>query len=174
MAQPDALSRARQLRAGVVGDGEAAQRIFGFAPKSFEALLLRHPSGVQERWFARAYFVKPVALAVLSLFWIASGVIGFARADTASTVLTSAGWSAGAASATVIAGAIVDMALGFGALFRRRARAALIGMIAVSLGYLAAATLVRPDLWLDPLGPLVKALPGAALALAALAILDER
>jgi uncharacterized protein YbjT (DUF2867 family) len=163
-----------QLRAGVVGDGEAAQRIFGFTPKSFEALLLRHPAGVQERWFARAYFIKPLALTVLSLFWIASGVIGFARAETAATVLTSAGWSAGAASATVIVGAIVDMALGFGAPFRSYARFALLGMIAVSLGYLAAATLVRPDLWLDPLGPLVKVLPGAALALAALAMLDER
>lgn len=163
-----------QLRKGVVGDADATQRIFGFAPKSFDALLMRHPAGVQERWFARSYFVKPLALAVLSLFWIASGAIGLARSETAATVLTSAGWSNATAYAAVVAGALIDLGLGFGVLFRRRVGAALLGMIVVSLGYLAAATFVRPDLWLDPLGPLVKVLPGAVLAAATLALLDER
>lgn len=163
-----------QLRAGVVGDANAAQRIFGFAPKSLDALLMRHPAGVQERWFARSYFVKPLTLIVLSLFWIASGAIGLARGETAATVLTSVGWSTAAAYAAVIIGALIDLGLGFGVLFRRYARPALLGMIVVSLGYLAAATLVRPDLWLDPLGPLVKVAPAAVLAAATLATLDER
>ncbi len=56
----------------------------------------------------------------------------------------------------------------------RAARLALIGMIAVSLAYLAGATIWRPDLWGDPLGPLMKVWPAAILALAALAIMDER
>jgi hypothetical protein len=47
-------------------------------------------------------------------------------------------------------------------------------MLLVTAGYLIGASLVRPDLWLDPLGPLVKSIPAAFLALAALATLDER
>jgi hypothetical protein len=47
-------------------------------------------------------------------------------------------------------------------------------MIVVTLAYLAGATLWRPDLWLDPMGPLVKSLPAALLALCALALQDER
>ena len=59
-------------------------------------------------------------------------------------------------------------------LVRRFAAPALIGMIALSLAYLAAATVLAPGLWADPLGPLVKVVPSIVLALVALAILDER
>lgn len=53
-------------------------------------------------------------------------------------------------------------------------RAALIGMLCLTLVYLLAATVTEPALWLDPLGPLVKVLPSLLLTLATLAILDER
>ena len=52
--------------------------------------------------------------------------------------------------------------------------AAAIGMIGVTAAYLLAGTLFTPDLWLDPLGPFVKTLPAAVLALVALAIRDAR
>jgi len=47
-------------------------------------------------------------------------------------------------------------------------------MMAITLSYLAAATLLVPGLWLDPLGPLVKTIPELCLVLVALAVLDER
>ncbi|TIU24624.1 MAG: hypothetical protein E5W38_30535, partial [Mesorhizobium sp.] len=43
-----------------------------------------------------------------------------------------------------------------------------------TLLYLAAATMLAPDLWLDPLGAIVKAVPMLCLVLVALAILEER
>ena len=46
--------------------------------------------------------------------------------------------------------------------------------LALSVGYLALATLLLPGLWSDPLGPLVKVLPIIVLHLVALAILDDR
>ncbi len=52
--------------------------------------------------------------------------------------------------------------------------AAALGMVLVSAGYLLAATLIVPHLWLDPLGPLVKTIPAAVLALVALAVAEER
>jgi hypothetical protein len=47
-------------------------------------------------------------------------------------------------------------------------------MVAVTLGYLAAGSIAAPDLWLDPLGPFVKTVPAAVLALVAMAMAEER
>ena len=69
---------------------------------------------------------------------------------------------------------LLDIALGIGVVIRRHAALALNLMIAVSLAYLAGATLLEPSLWFDPLGPLVKVLPSISLALVGRAILDER
>ena len=163
-----------QARDGVTGTVGACERLLGVRPKSLAETLEAWPAGVQERWFARLYFVKPLALAVLALFWLVSGLIGLARIGDAAAVLTLAGWSGGAATAAVVAGSLVDIALAALVCFRRTAPAALIGMLAVSAAYLLAATVVRPDLWLDPLGALVKTVPAALLALATLAVMDER
>jgi hypothetical protein len=47
-------------------------------------------------------------------------------------------------------------------------------MVATTLTYLALATWLTPDLWGDPLGPLVKTLPALVLCLVALAIAEDR
>jgi uncharacterized protein YbjT (DUF2867 family) len=163
-----------QLRLGIAGDGAAWQSRLGLRARSLDEMLAGWPSGVQERWFARLYFLKPLAFAALVLFWLASGLVGLWRFDQAAAVLRDAGLPAGLAGVAVGAGSLVDLALAVLACRRRSARPALLGMVAVSAAYLLGGTLLRPDLWADPLGPFVKILPGAVLALAALAILDER
>lgn len=163
-----------QLRMGVRGDGLACERALGFRPSSLSDLLAREPSGVQERWFARLYFIKPLALATLALFWLLSGLIGLANHAAAAGVLTAVGCPAGIAMTAVLAGSVVDVALGVLVAFRRSAPPALIGMVLVSAVYLLGGTFLRPDLWADPLGPLLKVVPGMMLALATLAMMDER
>lgn len=165
----------RQLRMGVTGAGEDAERKLGLRLRSVREMLGGWPAGVQERWFAKAYFVKPLALTVLALFWLASGLIGLtvSRAQ-AVAVLTDAQMSPALANGAVVIGSLVDLALGLAVCFRRSASLALKGMLVVSAGYMAAGTLVRPDLWLDPLGPFMKTIPAALLALAVLALMDER
>jgi uncharacterized protein YbjT (DUF2867 family) len=163
-----------QLEAGVVGQAGEAARLFAVAPRDIDDVLAAWPSGVQERWFARLYFVKPLALITLAAFWLVSGWIGFAARDAATAILTKAGLDARLASFFVVAGALVDVALGALIAVRLAAPFALRMTVLVSAGYLAGATLWRPDLWADPLGPLVKVIPAAVLALAALALMDER
>ena len=51
------------------------QRLTGIVPRGLGAALAAEPASVQERWFARLYFLKPVVLAALSLFWIVTGLI---------------------------------------------------------------------------------------------------
>ena len=163
-----------QLAARVRGEAGDAARYLGFEPRRLNSILADWPCGVQERWFARLYFVKPLGLASLAGFWVASGLIGLARQDTAISVLTHVGMAATIARTLVIGGAATDITLGLLTCHRRTASFALGGMIAVSGAYLAGATLWRPDLWADPMGPLTKVIPAAILALAVLTLMEER
>ncbi len=52
--------------------------------------------------------------------------------------------------------------------------AAALGMITLTLAYLAGGTVLTPNLWADPLGPLVKAIPAMCLAVVALALAEDR
>jgi uncharacterized protein YbjT (DUF2867 family) len=164
-----------QLKAGVTTEGASDGGPFGFAVKSLPEMLAGWPSGVQERWFARLYLLKPVILLTLIGFWLASGIIGLTAGRTAAVALiASARLAPAAAQTTVIIGSLVDIALGLAAGVRQSAGLAMKGMVAVSLAYLAGASVIAPALWLDPLGPLVKVAPGLILALVGLAVLEER
>ena len=135
--------------------------------------LRRSPAGVQDLWFARLYLLKRVIIGVLSLFWMTSGLVALARFDAASGILAGSLPPFIAALLTV-ATSLLDIVLGAGVLLRRWSHISLSGMILVSLGYLAGSVVLTPELWIDPLGPLIKVLPSTFLALTALAVLEER
>lgn len=164
----------RLLGDEVLGDPAPLRAIRGTGLASLERMLQSMPAGVQERWFARLSLLLPLLVATLSAFWIASGAIGLVDVGRAARVIPAAAMSPSMASGLVVAGAVVDIALGAAVLLRPFARLACLGMVAVSASYLAAATFVTPGLWLDPLGPLVKVVPAAMLALLALPLLEER
>lgn len=163
-----------QLSAGVQGRSADAPEKLGLRPRELAETLAHWPSGVQERWYARLYFLKPGVLATLALFWAISGALGLAGHAEAARLLTDAGVSRDVADACVVAGSLADLALAVLVCFRRTAPLALLGMIALTIAYLAGATALAPHLWADPLGPLVKSIPAAVLALVALAVMDER
>lgn len=162
------------LARGVTGTAGSWNEISDHRLQPLEATLAAMPAHVQERWFARLWLLKPLVFGVLSLFWLVSGIVGLIRQDAAADILVSHGLSPALALGTVFAGSVADVIVGAAVLVRSLARAALMGMIAITLGYLSAATMLAPDLWLDPLGAMVKAVPALCLALVALAILDER
>lgn len=164
----------RQLALGVTGRFEDAPGRLGFTPRPLAETLAAWPIGVQERWFARLYFVKPLVLVTLIGFWASSGVIGLAQRASAMALLTHAGVSHATADILVIGSCAVDLILAGLTSFQRTARFGLQGMVLVTVAYLIGASLWLPQLWSDPLGPLVKSLPAAVLALAALAMMDER
>lgn len=133
----------------------------------------RHPAGAQDIWFARLYLLKPLIFALLSFFWIASGAIAILRLQDAAAHFLPFMGNGGALSLTV-ATSFLDIALGVWLLYRPYARKALLGMLVVTIAYLAGSLIAEPALWLDPLGPMIKVIPSIGLTLAALAILDER
>lgn len=162
------------LARGVTGNARSWNEISDQKLQPLEATLAAMPAHVQERWFARLWLLKPLVFAVLSLFWLVSGIVGLIRQDAAADILVSHGLSPALALGMVLAGSVADVIVGAAVLVRPSARLALMGMIAISLAYLGAAIALAPDLWLDPLGAMVKAVPALCLVLVALAILDER
>jgi hypothetical protein len=76
-------------------------------------VLATSPATVQDRWFARLYLVKPLAIAVLAGFWIMSGLIALGPGWKGATlVLRLAGANAMTATIAVSIGATVDIVLG--------------------------------------------------------------
>jgi hypothetical protein len=141
--------------------------------RDLDATLSANPAGVQDLWFARLYLLKPVIILVLSAFWIVSGLMTFVSFSEARGMMASA--MPGTLATALTAGtALLDIGIGAAVLYRRFSGAALVAMIAVTLAYLAAGSVLQPALWLDPLGPLVKTVPAMLLALVALATLEER
>ncbi|MBY0337824.1 MAG: SDR family oxidoreductase [Acetobacteraceae bacterium] len=163
-----------EARRGVAGDPSAWHRAAGWTPRPLAQSLRDLPATIQERWFSRIWPLKPLLILGLALFWVASGLVGLWRFPAAMAVLTERGIGHGFAALAVAGGAAADIGLGALVLLRRRARVALLGMLGLSGAYLVGASLVAPDLWADPLGPLVKVLPAMLAALLALAILEER
>ncbi|CAN7553030.1 SDR family oxidoreductase [Mesorhizobium amorphae] len=162
------------LADGVTGNAQPWNDVCDHQLQPLEATLADMPAHVQERWFARLWLAKPVIFACLSLFWLVSGIVGLIRQDEAADILVSRGVPANFAQFSVLAGSAADILVGAAVLVRSLARPALLAMIAITLFYLAASTLLAPDLWLAPLGPLIKTIPALCLVLVALAVLDER
>lgn len=164
----------RALEDEVLGEAEPLRRLRGRGLASLHRLLEEMPASVQERWFARLYLMLPVMVGTLSAFWIVSGVVGALDVERAARTIPESALPRGVSSMLVVAGAALDIGLGVAILLRPLARLACLGMVATSALYLAAGSILTPQLWLDPLGPFVKVIPALVLALVALALLEER
>ena len=163
----------RELMRGAVADPAPWTRVTGIEPRALGAALAAEPASVQERWFARLYFAKPLMLGVLALYWVATGLVALGPGwEDAVGLIEEAGFLLAAPLAA--AGAIADIAVGVGIAIRRTAEPALWAALPLSVFYVALATLLLPGLWTDPLGPLLKILPIMVLNLVALAILGDR
>ena len=162
------------LADGIRGDPAAWEQAGGQPCRPLADTLARMPATRQERLFARFYVLLPLAIATLSLFWCASGLITLLDPERAIEVLTTRGFPAVAASFTVFGGVLADTLLGIAILWRSRVRQAAAGMALLSGAYLAGSLAAAPDLWLDPLGPMVKVLPGIMLAILVWAVAEER
>lgn len=161
------------MEQGVISQPRTGDATAGPTLQTARQALDAHPAGVQDLWFARLYLLKPVVIASLSAFWLLSGLIPLLDASRAAAHFLPF-MTPSTSIALTLATCAVDIALGLLVLVRPFTRNALIGMLAVALSYLLGGTLLQPDLWLDPLGPLVKVLPFLPLCLVALATLDER
>ena len=164
-----------ELQRGVAGNPDPWIAATGVAPRSLEAILQARPATVQEKWFVRLYLLKVLIIATLVVFWCASALIVLIFSFAAATaILTAHGFAPGQAKFMTAAGSIMDFCVGLAIAFRRTSRRGLLAGIAVSLFYMVGAAVLAPELWVEPLGALVKTGPAIVVMLVALAIFEDR
>ncbi len=164
-----------ELRRGVTGDPANWMVATGIVPKTLAQAIGAHAVTIQDKWFARLFLVKSLVIASLALFWTVSGFISlFISYRAATGILTSHGFPPWLVDPVTIVTSLMDMSIGVLIAFRRTAAFGLIAGILVSLGYMAGAAILTADLWIEPLGALVKTGPAIVLMLVALLTLDNR
>jgi len=165
---------AEMLR-GVAGDPRAWMAATDIVPRSLDDVLRARPATVQEKWFARLYLMKALIIVTLVFFWCASALIALTVAYPAAVaILTTHGYPPVLAQTITVASSMLDFLIGLAIAFRQTHRWGLIAGIALSLFYMLAAALMTPELWIEPLGALVKTFPAIVLMLVALGIIEER
>ena len=173
--RPPIRSTARkEIVRGAVGDPAEWKRATGIEPRSLAAALAAEPASVQERWFARLYLLKPLAIGIFALFWLMTGIVSVTAGWSHAVSLMKMTAAAPLAELSVIAGAATDVVVAMLILYRPTAKLGLFAALAVSILYVIAGTALLPELWADPLGPMMKIWPILAFNLLCLAILDER
>ena len=164
----------REIVRGAMGDAAAWREATGIEPQPLSAALAAEPASVQERWFARLYFLKPLAIGVFALFWLMTGLISLGPGYELAAEYMRRGGGGALSEPSVVAGGITDILVACGIAWRRTSKLALWAALGVSIFYIVAGTILLPELWKDPLGPMMKIWPILALNLVCLAILDER
>lgn len=164
----------REMHYGATGDGASWRAETGIKPATLGEALARNPAGVQERWFAALYMLKPAGFAIFSLFWIATGIISLTVGFDVGVALLREGKAGSMAGPLVIAGALADIAIGCAIALRPVARWGLWAALAITCFYMVMGTIMVPRLWAEPLGPFMKIFPLLIFDLMLLALLEER
>jgi uncharacterized protein YbjT (DUF2867 family) len=162
-----------ELRRGVSGEPQPWMLATGIVPKTLAQAA--RSATIQDKWFARLFLIKALVIASLAAFWTASGFIALAISyDAAAAILSSHGFPRALVAPVTVVTSPMDMTIGVLIAFRRSCATGLIAGIVASLGYMLGAAVLTPDLWIEPLGALVKTGPAIVLMLVALLTLDNR
>lgn len=164
-----------ELRRGVAGDPGGWIAATGIVPKTIEQMAGRGAATIQDKWFSRLFLVKALAIASLALFWLLSGFIALVISyEAAATILRTHNFPPALVNPVTIFTSLMDMSIGVLIAFRATCAVGLVAGIVASLGYMAGAAVLTPELWVEPLGALVKTGPAIVLMLVALLMLDNR
>jgi uncharacterized protein YbjT (DUF2867 family) len=164
-----------ELRRGVIGDPHPWMLATGIVPKTLPQTVGLRSTTIQDKWFARLFLIKALVIASLVVFWTASGFIALVISyDASAAILTSRVFPPALVAPFAVGTSLMDMAIGVLIAFRRTSAAGLIAGIVASLGYMLGTAILTPDLWIEPLGALVKTGPAIVLMLVALLMLDNR
>ena len=164
-----------ELRRGVEGDPSAWMAATGIVPADPDNVAGPRSATIQDKWFARLYLIKALVIASLVAFWTLSGFIAlFVSYHAAADFLRSHGFPPALVAPVTVLTSLMDIAIGVLIAFPRTAAIGLLAGIVASFGYMLGAAILTPDLWIEPLGALVKTGPAVVLMLVAFLTLDSR
>ncbi len=161
------------LSKGVTGDSSAWEKRTGKPIGTLEKTLSQLPSTGQERIYARAMLAFPVAVMTLAGFWIVSGIVGLGQHENAVAILKGKVPDM-FAGLFVRVGSFADILVGAMVLCRPTIRLGCLASVGLSMAYVIASAIVTPELWADPLGPMVKVFPAIVLSLVVAALAEDR
>lgn len=175
MRNPVTSTAIGQLLQGNAASPKDMIDTFGIVPASFEEGLASDPATGADRWQARSYFLKPLLIVLLGLFWLLSGLLPiiFGFSGPAWSAAVSA-FGASTSFSLAMIGSLTDIVLGLWLMFGPGKRLALLGQMAVAGLYLISMSVIMPALWIDSLAPLLKISPVLGLSLVLYAMLEER
>lgn len=164
-SSPIRTTAIKQMDHDVSGQDSGWARALGVPSRGFTRFLAETPASVQDVWHARLWFVRPISIVTLGLFWLITGLISFGPGwDRAVAILHEGGYGR-MAGPIAWWGALLDVVLGLMLFVRPWTARVAIFMCLATVGYLIAGTLSLPHYWIDPLGPWLKVLPMMALCL---------
>ena len=170
---PISATAVAQLQSGVLARTTSSDATTKETPRSFTEFINARPAGTQDLWHARLYLMRPVLRLTLALLWFASGLIGLLLPASEFLPLisdTQIGDTVLIALARI--GGLADIVLGLLILRGWRPEITVIIQTVLILGYTVTFTAIAPNLWLLPLGGMLKNLPILAL-IALTAILEK-
>lgn len=164
-SSPIRTTAIKQMDHDVSGHDSGWAERLGVMSRGFSRFLAETPASVQDVWHARLWFVRPVAIVTLGLFWLITGLISFGPGWNGAVAILHEGGYGGWAGPVAWWGALLDVVLGLALFVRPWTARVAVFMCLATVGYLIAGTLSLPHYWIDPLGPWLKVLPMMALCL---------
>ena len=165
-----------QLRARVVGDPQPWMIATGAKPKSLDEILAAQPANVQDRWFAKLYLLKPLAVFTVAVATLMNAIVQFASALRHAGALpedTPLGAIVARTLPFILTGGLA-LLLGILLILRPTARLALIGLILLTLFQAANDIVTAWHFGFFPHGVLAYTAPILLAMVFTLAILDDR
>ncbi len=165
----------KQMQYGNTGPSKPFVAAIGFRPRAMDEALAAMPAGVQDRWHARLYFLRPALRLALALYWLAAAVLSVTMPPVAGVVPLGA-WPGGGPAPLWVAlgGGLAALLLAIWVLSKRLpmlGAAVQLGVIAV---HLVGLTLLTPTLWLQAMGPMLANLLVATAVLINAALAEDR
>lgn len=164
-SSPIRTTAIKQMDHDVAGRDSGWAQALDVRSRGFTDFLAQTPASVQDVWHARLWFVRPVAILTLGLFWLITGLISFGPGWNGAVAILHEGGYGRLAGPVAWWGALLDVVLGLMLFVRAWTARVAIFMCLATVGYLISATISLPHYWIDPLGPWLKVLPMMALCL---------
>lgn len=165
----------RQIQYGNAGPSKPFVAAIGFRPRSMDEALAAMPAGVQDRWHARLYFLRPALRLALALYWLVSAVLSVTMPPVAG-VFPLGAWPGGGPAPLWVAlgGGLAALLLAVWVLSKRLPMLGATVQLGVIAVHLVGLTLLTPTLWLQAMGPMIANLVVAAAVLVNAALADDR
>lgn len=164
-SSPIRTTALRQMDHDVSGVDNGWTERLGVRARGFRRFLVETPASVQDVWHARLWFLRPLAIVTLGLFWLITGLVTFGPGWSGAIEVLHEGGFGRSAGPIAWWGALLDVVLGLALFVRSWTGRVAVAMFLSTIGYLIAGTLTLPHYWVDPLGPWLKVLPMMALCL---------